>query len=420
MARKFLSPQTCHGGTIRGARFANRNRGGRDMGKHLSRMEYAWLLLGVCAILFVLATSPTVTPSLAGKDIVPNPRPRDRLKKKPPGVVVPLENVFAPTNFTAAPGERAKLGEKLRNEYPFISLQPRLTKLKRPSAQPNSSQIDLTAYSEDNRVDPMNSTDVGPLLTWQRSMRSTVAEKRSRAFELLHAQRVEDFIEAQGFGVSRNFELSHSPETYIVLREETAFSPESIPRAPKTIPGQPTAFAHWVSFPSATTLMNVLADHQDRFADPRSFGHVMNLDRVAGFRPHAFLVRPQLAFDDPPEPEESESTWRITRLELVSLLMHDEPAVYVSKSLPRMSELTERPVMRALDSFEQSSLAKLEGGENIVSQTSLNHIEMLGAIRAVNQCLQCHQVERGALLGAFRYTLHRDQLVEGTETITAR
>lgn len=391
------------------------------MGRHLSRMEYAWVLLGVGAIVLVLATSPTTTPSLAGKDAASAARRNDQPKRKAVLGSAAIEDVYASSGIIIklTPAERAQLGEKLRNEYPYVSLQPRLAKLKRPSAQPKIP-IDLTAYAEVNRAEPRNSTDGGPWLTWQRSMRSAEAKRRVRALELLHAQRVEDFIEAQGFGVSRSFPLSHSPETYIVLRKEAALFPENVPRVPKPNRGQTTAPAHWVSFPSTSTLMNVLADHQDRFADVRSFGHVMNLERVAGFRPHAFLIQPPLAFDDPPEPEESESTWRITRLELVSLLMHDEPAVYVSKSLPRMSELAERPVTRSLDLFEQSSLAMLEAGENIVSRTALNHIEMLGAIRAVNQCLQCHQVERGALLGAFRYTLHRDPPAETPVTVTVR
>lgn len=33
---------------------------------------------------------------------------------------------------------------------------------------------------------------------------------------------------------------------------------------------------------------------------------------------------------------------------------------------------------------------------------------MLGAVRASNDCRQCHQVPRGTLLGAFSYELRRD------------
>src|SRR5262249_21667243 len=154
------------------------------------------------------------------------------------------------------------------------------------------------------------------------------------------------------------------------------------------------------------TLMNLLAYHQEKFAELRSFGHLIDLDHVAGFRAHAFLVRPQLILSEQQELDSSDPAWKVARLELVSLLLHDEPAVYESKSLPRMSELAERPVTRTLDSFEASALAKLEAGENVVYHATLNRIEMTGAIRAVHQCLQCHHVERGALLGAFSYSLY--------------
>src|SRR5258708_39906209 len=96
--------------------------------------------------------------------------------------------------------------------------------------------------------------------------------------------------------------------------------------------------------------------------------------------------------------------WIVQDLELVSLLKHDEPVAYVSKNLPRMDELREAKT-RPLDAFERDALEVLRRGEDLKVQNASREIRMLGSIRAVKQCLQCHEVERGDLLGAFSYRL---------------
>jgi hypothetical protein len=92
------------------------------------------------------------------------------------------------------------------------------------------------------------------------------------------------------------------------------------------------------------------------------------------------------------------------RLELVSLLKHDPPAAYISENLPRMEDLREAPT-RLLDEFEASALQKLRTGEELVVEVQPQEIHMVGALRALKQCTECHSVERGELLGAFTYRL---------------
>ncbi len=111
------------------------------------------------------------------------------------------------------------------------------------------------------------------------------------------------------------------------------------------------------------------------------------------------------------EPQEQ---WAVRRMELVSLLKHDRPQVYVSSELPRMDKMDDTPV-RDLGEFETGALAKLKAGEDVVTRASLNRIEMLGALRASKSCLQCHNVERGQLLGAFSYSLVRDPLARAED-----
>ena len=76
-----------------------------------------------------------------------------------------------------------------------------------------------------------------------------------------------------------------------------------------------------------------------------------------------------------------------------------------------MEELAEAPT-RQLQPFEAIALAKLRAEEDLVVRATTNQIEMVGALRASKQCLACHQVTRGQLLGAFSYTVIRDPLLK--------
>ena len=137
------------------------------------------------------------------------------------------------------------------------------------------------------------------------------------------------------------------------------------------------------------------------FLAPRRMGYVQDREHVAGFLSHQFGKAPQF-----PVKERHTDEWRVVRLELVSLLKHDTPVVYVSKNLPRMDELTNAPT-RPLDEMERAALPQLRRERDVVIEHETNVIQMLGSIRANKTCLKCHSVKRGALLGAFTYELRR-------------
>jgi hypothetical protein len=81
---------------------------------------------------------------------------------------------------------------------------------------------------------------------------------------------------------------------------------------------------------------------------------------------------------------------------------------YLSDNLPRMDELREAAT-RPLDVFETAGLASLRGGEDLFVRESADGLRMLGAVRSLKQCVNCHGGERGDLLGAFSYTLRRGE-----------
>jgi hypothetical protein len=140
--------------------------------------------------------------------------------------------------------------------------------------------------------------------------------------------------------------------------------------------------------------------HEENLLDfvyPKGFGFIKDRRHVAGFAAHQF--------GQVPAPADS---WTVRNIDLVSLLLHHEPVAYITDHLPRMDELRNAPI-RPLDELETAGLASLRQGEELVVRETVDAMRMLGALRSLKQCVRCHGGERGDLLGAFSYTLRREQ-----------
>jgi len=152
--------------------------------------------------------------------------------------------------------------------------------------------------------------------------------------------------------------------------------------------------------PSAGTHVRSVVD----FVRPSGWGYVESREQVAGFKPHRFRNRPVVL--DPETQKLAE--WRITRLELVSLLKYDTPRVYLTEALPNMETLSGEDVpTRELVRFERRALELLENGNDLVIEERPHDIRMLGSLRAVKDCRRCHEVPADSLLGAFSYELKK-------------
>ena len=79
-----------------------------------------------------------------------------------------------------------------------------------------------------------------------------------------------------------------------------------------------------------------------------------------------------------------------------------------------MQELPNVPV-RPLSEFEVGAVKSMRNGEELIVRGGSAHLRMVGALRAGYQCLECHQVPRGTLLGAFTYRLSRDRPTKTTD-----
>lgn len=333
--------------------------------------------------------------------------------------------------------QRASAVRELMQKYPIESLAERLDYERRTDSQP----ADL---NQGNAGFKSESTSSGPgsehasqeahvsLEEWEREFRSVDVWTRRRALPALrraHEKVVNEFTEEEGFGVVRSPDLPARKE-YIDIPE-----PPVIP-LPSPSPQLSAELAEsdvdedlgLESATAATAGAALEAAHRRSvvdFVNPLGFGDVEHsgtgkerrpdLDRVVGFQSHAFRQMPDVN-SFLPNPTRQ---WRIVELQLVSIVKHNPPVAYRSKNLPRMDELREAAT-RPLDAFESSALARLRTGEELIVGETPRAIRMMGAIRALEICADCHRLNRGDLLGAFSYRLERIRQSEEKPTVPQR
>jgi hypothetical protein len=274
--------------------------------------------------------------------------------------------------------------ETLRREFPVASLADRL---------------DYERQEEQNADAIAGEPIHGKVLVRLDAFEQDLEENNYRSWELqaIHSRQHEKFVRSLGFGVLRMRPIRSESIRRPPLRD-IAFAE---PRA-----GRPDRFDDWSSrlwADASNTVHRLHEVSRSDFLDPNGFGGVIEPKRAAGFIEHAMHNSPRDGLED-------HDAWLIDRLELMSLLKFDEPRVYVLDHLPRMDQLSSDDVpTRALDEFEKESLEKLRFDDDLVVREEEGVHRMLGSLRAAKQCLECHSVERGELLGAFSYVLRRGE-----------
>jgi hypothetical protein len=252
--------------------------------------------------------------------------------------------------------------------------------------------------SMDSRVPtPRDGTGPAPLKPAAEARLSAIEGKiteepngmRESQLSRLHEDAVGLFVNSPGFGVSRMFLPAEWNLRFGLRREPVPPQP-----GPRSVgdwsPGD------WKSPTDVdqAPLGSLLEDSVFDFVNSRGFGYARDRRHVAGFETHRFseVARPT-------------KRWEVQHIELVSLLLHDPPEVYVSDHLPQMDAMHGTPT-RPLDRFERFGLDTLRRGEDLFISESGNGLRMLGAIRNASKCIVCHGGSRGDLLGAFSYALH--------------
>ncbi|VAX39424.1 hypothetical protein MNBD_PLANCTO02-635 [hydrothermal vent metagenome] len=302
---------------------------------------------------------------------------------------------------------------QLRKEHPVASLVSRLDYEKSSSnnAEQNAVTVELDSKLE-NRM-----------LAHEEEEEQSSPQSRIRVLKMLHEQAQEEFVTALGFGIVRTFRVRVTKEN-LILPENV---PELLPSLPANYPKEkfpynPLATSGLLlnkksklSNSQSSSLISLTQIHfngKDDFLAPEKNGYVKNRNYVVDFQGHHLTRVPSYPLEQRRTGDKKDNidnwviyqNWKIYQLQLVSLLKHQQPVVYSTSVLPNLEDLKDVKT-RPLDSFEKRALEKLYREEDVVINSGTDHIQMMGSLRASKDCLTCHSVKRGALLGAFSYRL---------------
>lgn len=262
---------------------------------------------------------------------------------------------------------------QLRDKYPFESLDQRLPLPPTPSRSSDPERLNQLERRIENRF-----------------------HFREVQLRTIHSSSVVGFINSAGFGEGR-MDRFYRPDARTLKNEWRESGPVSQPDylGPFISPTESLSAnnPNWSKF----VLGRMHDDGVLDFVNPDGFGFIKDRTHVAGFQSHEMTRAPK-----------SSDSWVVAHIELVGLLQHSDPVVYISANLPRMNELRGAPV-RPLNEFEADALVQLRGGEDVIAVGTDDRARMMGAIRSTKQCLECHGGERGNLLGAFSYSLRREK-----------
>lgn len=286
----------------------------------------------------------------------------------------------------------AKEYRELQARYPIASLSERLA----------YEQPHVESETTANLAEPKHDVETKEPRNWHREIDDpTQAHRRRVALEQFHSLTFSQFVSAFGFGANRMTAI----QRHFIDYEPPDAASKPLPSRPQEVDLQTTSEKPFVSQIKEPGPIGGPRLHQQevvqQFTSSLMWAYISSHQKAAGFKPHGFLKVPTIHGN-------GWDQWQISRLDLVSLLKFAEPRVYLSERLPRMEDL-QNAETRPVDDFERQALEQLRGGEDIVVDQQLNTIRMVGAVRATKQCLDCHSVRRGDLLGAFSYLLDRKQ-----------
>lgn len=363
-----------------------------------------------------------------------------------------LEQIQRDGNGTSISNEHANaLVQKLRIEFAYQSLRDRLAYENKGSK--TSFRVTSQPISANKR----------PVISAVQTASSSSAEEqfRAKSLELLHQMEVRKFVDRNDFGIMRvrppgpiYLRLENKPVPFDIAPDwnEIGYGTiiEDLPSRVQELrmddyvdrPFDAADKNEWIArhrrelrhsnpkrLPSRDFLLELHGNAQSQFLSPKRLGHVVSIDRVAGFMGHGInrripadawdtrnqytleeffdheLLRQRQAIQ---QTQPADAVWLVKSMQLISLLKHNQPVSYESVHLPNMSELIKAKT-RSLNEFESSALEQLKRDRNVVIECRENRIQMVGSIRATENCLQCHQVENDSLLGAFTYVLERNR-----------
>jgi len=348
-----------------------------------SLLPFALMAIGVGLLLYVLWEFAFAL-TIAARAAAHNSRPRSRFLA---WSLLALVFVFG-INLAIAWTSKSAEVNRFREHFPYQSFEGRLP--ARPGTAvvlPRKAELSVARLEEE-----MSHFGV------QYGERHRVSETYpggwggSRTLYELHEETVSHFIDQPNFGWARL--LREPGEEYVAEGQRNA--------KPTAQPGtRSISTATWNEIGKEINLPDKLDSmHEDAcmdFINPWLHWLFKDIRHVGGFQAHGLSKAPK-----------DNERYKLQTVDLVGLVVHPKPVAYVSDKLPAMDELREAP-LRDLNAFEASGLKALQDGDEVfVREMPDKSLRMLGAIRALKQCVDCHGGARGDLLGAFSYELRRE------------
>ncbi|MEZ6053713.1 MAG: hypothetical protein R3C02_20365 [Planctomycetaceae bacterium] len=127
------------------------------------------------------------------------------------------------------------------------------------------------------------------------------------------------------------------------------------------------------------------------FVNQEGFGYRNSQGQVAGFQAHGFSEIAQC--------ESIYGKLEARSCRIGQPLKSPQPRVYESEHLPRMDELKSAPT-RPATPFEREAIDRLRKGEDLVTHQFGSRLFVVGSLRAMSKCVECHTGKHGDLLGA--------------------
>jgi hypothetical protein len=262
-----------------------------------------------------------------------------------------------------------------------------------------------------NPITPTRSGDKAAREFWQSMDDFLTSRQDSRVAELkkYHDNAVGYFVKSPGEGAIRGF-IHYDKENNIVIEPgETTLLDVGFGSVGSPQPGPAATFPQTPSEPLIRAMPDdeLYANHKfglSSFLHPEGFGLVRDREHVSGFNSHGFrggLYQPNYL---------NKIRWQIENVQLIGILQHEKPLVYLTQGLPSMEQVR-LDKTRPLDYFEEAALPSLVEGDDLFIASKDKTIRMVGAIRATKVCQQCHDANSGDLLGAFSYTLRPAPIV---------
>jgi hypothetical protein len=280
--------------------------------------------------------------------------------------------------------------EELRQLHKLVSLEDRLP-ARSVKEQPLLTEL---AKFQLTRLDDH----------YERQINTSSMFSRTVAFRDLHQKAFDFFVMSPRFGIAR------MPSAYRRLTERDNYAPEDpTPRQSKPI-DLPWSISDVESqpLPRFMSFENWLRFSITQFVPLNSLGYASDRKHTSGFLPHGQYDYARAPTDYEMTGSEKYERFKVERLDLVSLLLHESAVAYDSDTLPAMDKVKELKT-RPLNAFEVIGLLKLHKGDDLFARGFNGKTLLLGALRNAKECKACHEGNYGDLLGAFSYVLQPRQ-----------